>query len=236
MLLFISPVFLLFFILPVLAGITLILVGSIWLIIKYTVRPSDEQYRGWLEERQLFLVNKAHQKAFLDLTQLESPRFVFKGSIRPNSLEAKNYKEVYKKDTRFGPHFSINTHLIIFLTKDNIIVFSSGINALDQMWSTSTVRYYYYEHVSGIQIADTVLEITTNQNIQAHFQAQVFYLLIDSGEQVGSDMVVSMGLEDANGTIAATESNDQLINRLISLLKDHKVSKLAARGSDFDNA
>ena len=136
-LLFISPVFLLFFILPVLAGITLILVGSIWLIIKYTVRPSDEQYRGWLEERQLFLVNKAHQKAFLDLTQLESPRFVFKGSIRPNTLEAKNYKEVYKKDTRFGPHFSINTHLIIFLTKDNIIVFSSGINALDQMWSTT---------------------------------------------------------------------------------------------------
>ena len=57
------------------------------------------------------------------------------------------------------------------------------------------VRYYYYEHVSGIQIADTVLEITTNQNIQAHFQAQVFYLLIDSGEQVGSDMVVSMELE-----------------------------------------
>jgi hypothetical protein len=208
-----------------LAGLTLIIVGLIWLIFKYVSRPNDGQYQGWLEERQRYLVGEAHRKAFLGNTTIDNDQlFIFKGSVEPGAA----YKEVYRKSSRFGLHYSINTYTIIFLTKDNIVVLSSGINALNQMWTTTEVRYYYYEHVSGVLIADKVLEVNSPQATQARLRAQKFNLLIDSGESVGSDTVISMHIENASGATVTTKDSDDLIQRLITLLKDHKMSRLAA--------
>lgn len=227
--LFVSPIFLLLFFLPVLAGLTLLAVGLGLLIFEYASRPGEEQYQGWLEERQRYLVDASHQKVFFMNTTIESDQlFVFRGFVEPGTPGAGKYKEVYRKASRFGPHYNVNTSTIIFLAKDNIVVLSSDMNALDQMWSTTEVRYYYYEHVSGVLIADKVLEVTTPQAARARLRAQAFGLLIDSGDIMGSNTVMSMHIETASGAVVATRDNDDLIQRLISLLKVHKMSHLAA--------
>jgi hypothetical protein len=227
--LFISPIFLLLIFLPVFIGLTLMTVGLVWLIFKYVSRPSEEQYQAWLEERQRYLVDEAHRKAFLGNANADE-RFFFKGSVGPGTQAAKKYKEVYRKSSRLGLHYSINTYTIMFLTRDNIVVLSSEIDALNQMWATTEVRYYYYEHVSGVLFGDRVHEVNMPQPqaVRAHLRTQIFGLLIDNGEVMGSDTVVSMHIENASGATLATKDTDDLIQRMLSQLKVHKMSRLAS--------
>jgi len=108
------------------------------------------------------------------------------------------------------------------------VVLISKINALDQVWSTTAVRYYYYKHVSGVLVGGKVLEANLPQTAQFHLPAQAFGLMIDSGDVLGSDIVRSMHIENSRGAIIATGDSDDLMQRLISLLKVHKMSRLAA--------
>lgn len=233
--LFISPVFLFLVFLPAFAGLTLLVIGMVWLIFKLVSRPNAQQYQGWLEERKRYLVSEARRKAFLENVAIESDQlFVFEGSVRPGTSTAKNYKEVYRKPSnysqfnQFGAHYSINTYTIVFPIQDNVVVLSSEIDALNQAWTTTQVNYYYYEHVSGVQIADKALEMNAPQVTQARLRTQTFGLLIDNGKFVGSDSVVSMHIESVSGATATTIDADELIQRLLSQIKKHQKSRLAA--------
>jgi hypothetical protein len=207
------------------AGLVQIIVGLIWLAFKCLSRPGARQYQGWLDERLEALVDNAHRKAFLGNTVVDNDQvFIFQGAVEPGTAAAKNYTEVYRKSSKHRVHYSINTYIIMFLTKDTIVVLSSEVNALNQWWTTTSVRYYYYEHISGVLVEDAELEVKS----RTYLCAQAFSLLIDSGDVMGSGIIINMHIENARGQTIAANNNNELIQRLISLLKEHKMSRLAA--------
>lgn len=193
------------------------------LYIHYTQRPTSEQYEGWVTERCEPLYSKALQRLHLDEKDDCESIIEVRGGISSIQQLTKKFpeKEVVVKRLQNGfRHYSINSSIYIFLTRNNIAIYSGYINALAQHERFEDADRYYYQDIVAVSTTGPMF-IFENGSSQQEIQMQGFLVRVNNGDAVGTDYAAKVILRN-EGTRERVQGVDQVVPELLRLLKDHK--------------
>src|ERR1019366_8780384 len=157
--------------------------------IHYTQRPTDEQYERWVAERCEPLYKKALQRLHLDEKDDCESIIEVRGGISSLQQLTKKFpeKEIVVKRLQSGfRHYSINSSIYIFLTKDNIAIYSGYINALAQHERFEDADRYYYQDIVAVSTSGPMF-VSAEGPAQREIQMQGFLVRINNGDAVGTD-------------------------------------------------
>lgn len=205
-------------------GLIIAAIGAVPLIIHYSSRPSDEQYAKWVSERSQSLYRTALQRLHLDESQCERVIKV-EGGISSLQQLTKKFpeKEITVKRLQDGSrHYSINVCMYIFLTKNDLAIYSGYINAFAQNERFEDADHYYYKDIVGVSTSGPIYTPAGGFS-DREIQRQGFFVRISNGEVVGTDYATKVELGDAKSRVQV-EGVDDVVAGLLSLLRDHNVA------------
>jgi hypothetical protein len=216
-----GPTFPFFLILGV--GLGLFFGGGIPLYAHYSERPTDDQYAKWVIERSQPLYKTALQRLHIvDESQCESIIEV-QGGISSLLQLTKKFPEkeiVVKRLPNGYRHYSINVCTYIFLTKDDIAIYSGYINALAQNERFEDADRYYYKDIVGVSTSGPIYTSSDGPSGK-ELQRQGFLVRASNGDAVGTDYATSVVLREGEKRVEI-EGVDKVVARLLFLLRDHK--------------
>jgi len=201
----------------------LICLGIIYGI--YADRPTDELYERWVTERSQVLYKIALQRLHLHESQCESIIEV-QGGISSLLQLTKKFPEkeiVVKRLSNGLRHYSINVAMYVFLTKDDIAIYSGYINALAQQERFEDADHYYYENIVAVSTSGPIYAVGGANVIQR----QGFLVRASNGDAVGTDYATKVLLREGENRVE-TKGVDKVVAALLQLLRDHKVSSVEA--------
>lgn len=207
-------------------GLILFAVGGIPLFIHYTQRPTDEQYEKWVEERCEPLYSKALERLHLDEKDDCESIIEVRGGISSLQQLTKKFpeKEVVVKRLKNGfRHYSINSSIYIFLTKDNIAIYSGYINALAQHERFEDADRYYYQDIVAVSTTGPVF-MSGDGPSNMEVQRQGFLVRINNGDAVGTDYAARVILRNGENR-ELVKGVDEVVPALLQLLIDHKEAR-----------
>lgn len=228
----------------IILGLALAGGGGFPLLIHYGSRPTDDQYGQWVSERLQPLYKKALQRLHLDESQCESIIEV-QGGISSLLQLTKKFpeKEIAVKRLPDGlRHYSINVCTYIFLTKDDIAIYSGYINAFAQNERFEDADHYYYKDIVGVSTSGPIYTSTVYSSTatsgqlplfydmyekEKEIQRQGFFVRVSNGEVVGTDYATKVALRDSEKRVQI-QGVDEVVAALLSLLRDHNVTAVEA--------
>jgi hypothetical protein len=179
--------------------------------------PTEDEYQAWLDERYFDLYEKAKRK--LRLVRSESELSLI-GGIFP-SEEDKRPLVRSLRNRRW--HSSLNVCKYVFLTKDNMKVFSSEIDALHQKNRNESSSHYFYEHIVSVSFEEIIQPFKFENPPELKFiKRQYFSFAIDNGDYI-SPNIMSASLQSPQGDFNDLE---EIVANFLMLLRDHKVSRV----------
>jgi hypothetical protein len=212
------------------AGLILAAIGGIPLFVYYENRPTDEQYMQWVSERLQPLYKKALQRLHLDESQCENIIEIQGGFSSLLQLTRKfPEKEIAVKRLSNGfRNYSINVCTYIFLTKDDIAIYSGYINALAQIERFEDADHYYYKDIVGVSTSGPIYTSRDRPGSSSEeIQRQGFFVRISNGEVVGTDYATKVLLVSKKQRIEI-KGVDDVVAALLALLRDHNVTLMEA--------
>ena len=209
----------------IIMGLGLLAAGGVPLFTYLSGRPTDEQYAQWVSERFQPLYNVALQRLHIPDEKKCERIIKVEGGISSLQQLTKKFpeKEITLKRLRDSSrHYSINVCMYIFLTTNDIAIYSGYINALTQSERFEDADHYYYKDVVGVSTSGPVYT-SANGFSGREIQRQGFLVRISNGEVVGTDYATKVELGDATNRIQI-EGVDDVVAALLSLLRDHNVT------------
>ena len=207
----------------IVSGIGLLICGGIIYGI-YADRPTDELYERWVTERSQVLYKIALQRLHLHESQCESIIEV-QGGISSLLQLTKKFPEkeiVVKRLSNGLRHYSINVAMYVFLTKDDIAIYSGYINALAQQERFEDADHYYYKNIVAVSTSGPIYTFGANM-----VQRQGFLVRASNGDVVGTDYATKVILRQGENRVE-TKGVDNVVAALLQLLRDHQVSSIEA--------
>ena len=123
-------------------------------------------------------------------------------------------------------HYSINVCMYIFLTKDEIAIYSGYINALTQNERFEDADRYYYQDIVAVSTSGPIYTLWDGSS-QKEVQMQGFLVRANNGDVIGTDYATRVILRDG-GKRMQVEGVDEVVPALLHFLQDHKLSSIAA--------
>lgn len=211
-------------------GVILAAIGGVPLFAYYGDQPIDKQYTQWVSERSQPLYEKALQRLHLDESQCESIIELQGGFSSLLQLTRKfPEKEIAVKRLSNGyRNYSINVCTYIFLTKDDIAIYSGYINALAQSERFEDADHYYYKDIVGVSTSGPIYTSRDRpRSPSEEIQRQGFLIRISNGEVVGTDYATKVLLISKKKKIQI-KGVDEVVAALLALLRDHNVTFMEA--------
>jgi hypothetical protein len=208
-------------------GVGFLIWGGIPTLI-HSDRPTDDDYAKWIIERRQPLYTVALRRLHIDESQCESIIEMHGGISSLLQLTKKfTEKEIMVKRLPKGyRRYSINLSIYIFLTKDEVAIYSGYINALSQNERFEDADRYYYKDIVGVSTSGPVYtswDISPEEEIQM----QGFFVRMSSGDAVGTDYASRVILRSGENKVEI-KGVDKVVPALLHLLRDHKVSSIEA--------
>ncbi len=216
-------------------GIMFFIVGGIPILLHYARRPSEDQYSKWVFERSQPLYYTAIQRLHIDLESQRPTVVEVEGGISSLVRLAKKFpeKEIILKRLSSGlRHYSINTAMYIFLTKNEIAIYSGYINALAQKERFEDAVRYYYQDIVAVSTSGPIFLYSDGTSTK-EIQMQGFLVSANNGDVVGTDYAVNVILRDGERK-EVLQGVDKVVPALLHFLKDHKVSAIQAHITSND--
>lgn len=203
-------------------------------LLAYGEQPSDYAYASWVKERSQPLYKKALQRLHLDESQCESI-IEIQGGLSSLLQLTKKFpeKEIAVKRLPNGlRHYSINVCTFIFLTKDDLAIYSGYINALAQSERFEDADHYYYKDIVGVSTSGPIYTSTTEVS-EKETQMQGFLVRISNGEVAGTDYATKVELREGDKRVLI-KGVDLVVAQLLTLLRDHNVTLIQANKTSGD--
>ena len=222
-----SPTMNPFAIFLMISGGVLLAWGGISFLV-YEDKPTDQEYANWVAARSKPLSSKALQRLHLDESQCESIVEV-QGGFSSLLQFTKKFpeKEVAVKRLSNGlRHYSINVCTYIFLTKNDLAIYSGYINAFAQNERFEDADHYYYKDIVGVSTSGPIYTILSGST-EKEIQMQGFFVRINNGEAVGTDYATKVELRSEEKRVQI-QGVDPVVAELLALLRDHNVTFIEA--------
>jgi hypothetical protein len=190
--------------------------------------PDDASYDRWLNAQANSLYYRGLSTLGLDDRQVWTS-LCLHGYVMPDDspwyYQHKNRYDraslCYKKDRHNNIHYSINLYLYYFLTRDDISIFYSDVNAFHQLQHIEELHHYYYEHIIGISVGEfRQINPSTYLSPDAT-QIEGFSFLLDNGHKIGINTTLEIHqINYGNAKIETTINS--ILHSLLFLIRDHK--------------
>jgi hypothetical protein len=200
-------------------------IGGIALLIHYTQRPTSEQYEKWVAERSEALYSKALQRLHLDEKDDCKCIIEVQGGISSLLQLTKKFPEkelVVKRLPDGFRHYSINSSIYIFLTQNDVAIYSGYVNALAQHERFEDADHYYYKDIVAVSTTGPMF-IFEDGLSEREVQKQGFLVRASNGDAVGTDYAVKVVLRDKDNR-EQLEGVDEVVQALLHLLRDYNIA------------